>query len=111
VHYKGMIYGHARVSTDAEDLPNQVAQLKGAGCSRIFREKISGATAERPQFKKLMAKLAASDVVVIPAVDLLSRDTIDLARGRADANTKGVVFGRKTLSHPISSVRHANGST
>ena len=60
-----MIYGYARVSTDAQDLTNQVTQLKAAGCATIFREKISGATAERPQLKKLMAKLTAGDVVVI----------------------------------------------
>jgi DNA invertase Pin-like site-specific DNA recombinase len=39
-----MIYGNARVSTDAQDLTNQVAQLKAAGCAAIFREKMSGAT-------------------------------------------------------------------
>jgi hypothetical protein len=72
------IYGYARVSTDAQDLGNQVAQLKAAKCVVNFREKISGATADRPQLKKLMAKLSAGDVVIIPAVDRLSRDTTDL---------------------------------
>jgi DNA invertase Pin-like site-specific DNA recombinase len=55
-----------------------VAQLKAAGCATIFREKIGGAHAERPQLKKLMAKLDRGDVVVIPAVGGLSRDTTDL---------------------------------
>ena len=73
-----MIYGYARVSTDAQDLTNQVAQLKAAGCASIFREKMTGTHAERPQLKKLMAKLDAGDVVIIPAVDRLSRDTTDL---------------------------------
>jgi hypothetical protein len=73
-----MICGYARVSTHAQDLSNQVAQLKAAGCGAIFREKISGATTDRPQLKKFMAKLSAGDVVVTPAVDRLSRDTTDL---------------------------------
>ena len=73
-----MIYGYARVSTDAQDLTSQLAQLKAAGCTRIFREKVSGATADRPQLRKLMAAVSDGDVVIIPAVDRLSRDTTDL---------------------------------
>jgi len=41
----------------ARCLTSQVSQLKAAGRSTIYREKISGATAERPQLKKLMAAL------------------------------------------------------
>jgi DNA invertase Pin-like site-specific DNA recombinase len=44
-----MIYGYARVSTDAQDLSNQVARLKAAGRMTIFLEKISGATAKERQ--------------------------------------------------------------
>ena len=74
----GMIYGYARVSTRAQDLTGQFAQLKAAGCEKVFRDKLTGATAERPQLRKLMAALAHGDVVIIPAVDRLSRDTTDL---------------------------------
>ena len=73
-----MIYGYARVSTAAQDESGQVKQLKGAGCEKIFREKITGTTADRPQLRRLMKKLAPSDVVITPAVDRLSRDTTDL---------------------------------
>ncbi|MGO9024089.1 MAG: recombinase family protein [Beijerinckiaceae bacterium] len=73
-----MIYGYARVSTDAQDLTAQLKELKAAGCERVFKEKISGATADRPQLKKLMAAVGHGDVVIIPAVDRLSRDTTDL---------------------------------
>jgi hypothetical protein len=34
-------------------------QLKAAGCERVFREKITGTTAERPQLRKLLAVLWA----------------------------------------------------
>ena len=37
----GMIYGYARVSTDAQDLTSRLAQLKATGCERVLREKIS----------------------------------------------------------------------
>src|SRR5438128_2485748 len=75
---RDMIYGYARVSTGAQDLTGQLAQLKAAGCARVFREKITGTTADRPQLRKLMAALTHGDVVITPAVDRLSRDTTDL---------------------------------
>jgi DNA invertase Pin-like site-specific DNA recombinase len=94
-----MIYGYARVSTDAQDLTNQVAQLKAAGCVTIFREKVSGTTAERPQLKNLMAKLDAGDVVIIPAVDRLSRDTTDLLVIARDMQRAGA--GLRSLAEPV----------
>jgi DNA invertase Pin-like site-specific DNA recombinase len=42
-----MIYGYARVSTAAQDETGQVRQLKAARCEKIFREKITGTTADR----------------------------------------------------------------
>jgi DNA invertase Pin-like site-specific DNA recombinase len=68
-----MIYGYARVSTVAQGLASQLVQLKAAECAEVFCEKITGTTADRPQLRKLMAAIAPGDVVVIPAVDHLSR--------------------------------------
>ena len=73
-----MIYSYARVSTAAQHATGQVRQLKAAGCGKVFREKITGTTADRPQLRALMKRLAAGDVVITPAVDRLSRDTTDL---------------------------------
>jgi DNA invertase Pin-like site-specific DNA recombinase len=94
-----MIYGFARVSADAQDLSNQVAQLKAAGYAVLFCEKISGTTAERSQLKKLMAKLAADDVVVIPAVDRLSPDTTDLLVIARDMQLAGAA--RRSIADPV----------
>ena len=51
MHYPGMIYGYARVSTDAQDLTSQLSQLRAAGCEKVFREKITGTTADRPELR------------------------------------------------------------
>ena len=96
---QGMIYGYARVSTDAQDLASQLAQLKAAGCEKVFREKITGTTADRPQLKKLMAALAPGDVVIIPAVDRLSRDTTDLMVIARDMQRAGA--GLRSLAEPV----------
>jgi DNA invertase Pin-like site-specific DNA recombinase len=94
-----MIYGYARVSTDAQDLTSQVAQLKAAGCLTIFREKMAGTHAERPQLKKLMGKLVTGDVVVISAVDHLSRDTTDLLVIALDMQRAGA--GLRSIAEPV----------
>jgi DNA invertase Pin-like site-specific DNA recombinase len=99
MHNAGMIYGYARVSTAAQDLANQLAQLKAAGCEKVFREKITGATADRPRLKKLMGGLAHGDVVIISAVDRLSRDTTDLLVIARDIQRAGA--GLRSLAEPV----------
>jgi DNA invertase Pin-like site-specific DNA recombinase len=94
-----MFYGYARVSTDAQDLTSQLDQLKAAGCERVFREKVSGATADRPQLKKLMAAIGAGDVLIIPAVDRLSRDTLDLLLIARDLQKAGA--GLRSIAEPV----------
>ena len=94
-----MIYGYARVSTAAQDETGQVRQLKAAGCEKVFREKITGTTADRPQLGKLMKRLAPGDVVITPAVDRLSRDTTDLLVIARDMQRAGA--GIRSLAEPF----------
>jgi len=94
-----VIYGYARVSTDAQDLTSQLAQLKAVGCERVFREKISGASADRPQLRKLLAAVTHGDVVIIPAVDRLSRDTTDLLVIARDLQKAGA--GLRSIAEPV----------
>jgi DNA invertase Pin-like site-specific DNA recombinase len=71
-------YGYARVSTGEQCLDGQIAELKAAGCTRIFQEKISGAKADRKQLAALMKVLAEGDVVMVTRLDRLARSTRDL---------------------------------
>jgi DNA invertase Pin-like site-specific DNA recombinase len=94
-----MIFGYARVSTDAQDLTSQLKDLKAAGCERVFKEKLTGATADRPQLKKLLAAAGHGDVVIVAAVDRLSRDTTDLMVIARDLQRAGA--GLRSLAEPV----------
>jgi DNA invertase Pin-like site-specific DNA recombinase len=73
--------------------------LKAAGGVRVFRGNVSGATADRPQLRKLMAAVSDGDVVIIPAVDRLSRDTTDLLVIARDLQKAGV--GLRSIAEPV----------
>jgi DNA invertase Pin-like site-specific DNA recombinase len=94
-----MIFGYARVSTDAQDLSAQLKDLKAAGCERVFKEKIIGAIADRPQLKKLLREVRHGDVVVIVAVERLSRDTTDLLVIARELQKAGA--GLRSLGEPV----------
>lgn len=78
MHNWSMIYGYARVSSNGQDLAQQLAQLDAAGCTEIYREKVSAATAERPQLKRAIGALDAGDVLMVTSTDRLARNTRDL---------------------------------
>jgi DNA invertase Pin-like site-specific DNA recombinase len=67
-----------RVSTTGQTLEAQLAQLKAAGCEPIYREKVSGARADRRQLNKMLDGLAKDDTVTVTRIDRLARSTFDL---------------------------------
>ncbi|WP_083467664.1 recombinase family protein [Methylobacterium tarhaniae] len=94
-----MIFGYARVSTNAQDLATQIGQLEAAGCERILHDKLSGLNTQRPQLKKLLEAVGRGDTVIIPATDRLSRDTADLLTIARDLKAAGV--GLRSIAEPI----------
>ena len=70
--------GYARVSTVGQTLEAQFDQLKAAGCSRIFREKVSGAKVDRKELGKLLKTITAGDQVVVTRIDRLARPVFEL---------------------------------
>ena len=71
-------YGYARVSTNGQDLSSQDAELSAAGCSKVFKEKVSGAKTDRAELAKVIRTLQPGDVLVVTRLDRLARSTRDL---------------------------------
>lgn len=93
-----MKIGYARVSTEDQDLRLQRATLEAEGCRRIFEEKVSGATRNRPELAKLLDHLRDDDVVVVTRLDRLARSTRDLLDIAETLNEKGA--GLRSLAEP-----------
>jgi DNA invertase Pin-like site-specific DNA recombinase len=60
-----VIYGYARVSTDAQTLDAQTAALTAAGAVKVYSEKESGAKTNRPALARVLASLDAGDVLLV----------------------------------------------
>jgi DNA invertase Pin-like site-specific DNA recombinase len=86
------LLGYARVSTDGQSLTAQVAELKAAGCTEIFQEKISGAKPDRKQLAKLIGRLGKDGVLVVTRLDRLARSTRDLLNILGAVADKGAGF-------------------
>jgi DNA invertase Pin-like site-specific DNA recombinase len=101
------ILGYARVSTQDQDLSAQLEVLQAAGASPIYREKISGARADRPQLAKLMAALKPSDVVVVTKLDRFGRSTRELLDLIDRIGAVGAAF--RSLGDPLWDTSNAQG--
>src|SRR3981081_1432864 len=99
--------GYARVSTDGQSLTAQVAELKAAGCTEIFQEKISGAKSDRKQLARLIARLGDGDVLVVTRLDRLARSTKDLLNLLGAVADKGAGF--KSLKDTWANTTTAHG--
>jgi DNA invertase Pin-like site-specific DNA recombinase len=73
-----MKIGYARVSTEEQSEDPQMDALNDAGCERIFREKMSGKSKQRPELERLMDTLRSGDIVVVQRLDRLGRSLKDL---------------------------------
>ena len=73
-----MLMGYARVSTLDQNPDLQTDALKVAGCQKIFIDKISGTTAQRPELDKLREQLREGDTLVVWRLDRLGRSLKDL---------------------------------
>lgn len=74
-----MKIGYARVSTADQNLDNQILALEAFGCEKIFKEKLSGKSAEnREQLQLALEFVRQDDVLVITKLDRMARSVLDL---------------------------------
>lgn len=73
-----MKIGYARVSSTDQHLDRQIEKLKAERCEKIFEDKFSGASKERPVLRQLMSFIREGDVVLITELDRLGRNSADL---------------------------------
>jgi len=93
--------GYARVSTVKQDLDRQIDALTTAGvpAERIYLDKKSGATVDRPGLRKVIEYARDGDVIVVHTLDRLGRtvrDTLNLIHELAE---RGI--GIRNLADPI----------
>ena len=96
-----MDLGYARVSTAKQDLDRQIDALQASGVDRhrIYVDKKSGATVDRPGLRAALEYARDGDTIVVHTLDRLGRtvrDTLNLIHDLAD---RGV--GVRNLADPI----------
>ena len=85
-----MKFGYARVSTDDQELARQIDALNNYGVDKIYKEKITGTKAKRPELDKLKEHLDNGDTVVVESLSRLGRSTKDLLALIDEWNKQGV---------------------
>ena len=96
-----MELGYARVSTAKQDLDRQIDALRQVGIApeRIYVDKKSGATTERPGLTAALAYAREGDVIVVHTLDRLGRTVRDTLNLIHDLTDRGV--GVRNLADPI----------
>ena len=102
------IYGYARVSTCGQEWDLQLAQLRAAGCERIFCEKESGAKDDRRELKRMLKALKPGDAVMVAALDRLTRGgPFKMLSILNDFTSRGAAY--RSLAEPWADTTHELG--
>ncbi|MBX7554433.1 recombinase family protein [Streptomyces sp. tea 10] len=97
----GLELGYARVSTTKQSLERQLDALSNAGISgeRIYVDKKSGATIERPGLTDLLAYARPGDTIVVHTLDRLGRNLREVLNLVHDLGEKNI--GVRSLADPL----------
>lgn len=82
--------GYARVSSKEQNLDRQLEALDYV--SRVFSDKVSGQSTERPQLKAMLEYIREGDIVVVTELDRLGRNNSDLTTIMNEIQQKGATL-------------------
>ncbi len=82
--------GYARVSSKEQNLERQIQALEGV--FKVFSDKISGQSTERPQLKAMLDYLREGDIVIVTELDRLGRNSKDLTSLMNQIQQKGATL-------------------
>ena len=81
-----MLIGYGRVATDEQINTLQFAELRQAGCKKIYKETATGRNAGRPELEQCLGRLKDGDTLIVWRLDRLGaslRDLIEIVNGLA----------------------------
>jgi DNA invertase Pin-like site-specific DNA recombinase len=83
-----MLVGYARVSSVGQSLEVQLAKLQH--CERLYQEKRSGTSDQRPELRACLDFVREGDTLVVTKLDRLARSTLHLCQIAETLARKGV---------------------
>jgi DNA invertase Pin-like site-specific DNA recombinase len=83
----GQKVGYVRVSSSDQ---NAERQLDGVALDRVFTDRASGGSTDRPELEALLGFVRSDDTVVVHSMDRLARNLGDLRRLVEELTRKGV---------------------
>ena len=86
--------GYARVSTEEQNEARQVKAFEEQGVDKIFLDKMSGKSSNRPQLKAMLEYVREGDVVVVTELARLARSTADMFKIVDKLTEKGIKIYR-----------------
>ncbi len=84
--------GYIRVSTEHQETARQQEIMSTYHTDRIFSEKLSGATTDRPQLKAMLDYVREGDTLYVESISRLGRSTKDLLNIIDTLTDKGVTL-------------------
>lgn len=82
--------GYARVSSKEQNLDRQLEALQSV--SKVFSDKASGQSTERPQLQTMLDYLREGDIVIVTELDRLGRNNKDLTEIMNAIQQKGATL-------------------